>query len=125
MKFSRLQDFLLHWSWTFFHLQVGELSGSLSAVQEEKNNSLAAQSTLNEENLRLKAEMEKAQEELVKMESQMIDSQLKEAEVGQQLMESTEQLAKAQADLEHFTVENNRLLAALEEARQKVGLSVQ
>lgn len=109
----------------FFHLQVGELSGSLSAVQEEKNNSLAVQSTLNEENLRLKAEMEKAQEELVKMESQMIDSQLKEAEVGQQHTESTEQLAKAQADLEHFTVENNRLLAALEEASQRVGLSVQ
>lgn len=64
--------------------------------------------------------MEKAQEELVRMESQMIDCQLKEAELSQQHMETTEQLVKAQADLEHLTEENNRLLSSLEEAVQKV-----
>ncbi|KAK3511021.1 hypothetical protein QTP70_029023 [Hemibagrus guttatus] len=105
--------------------KVSELSGTLSAVQDEKNNLLAAQSTLNDENVRLKEEMEKAQEELVKMESQMIDSQLKEAEISQQHTETTEELAKVQADLQHFTVENNKLLTSLEEAIQKVSTSVQ
>ncbi|XP_058236857.1 centromere-associated protein E [Hemibagrus wyckioides] len=99
--------------------KVGDLTGTLSAVQDEKNNLVAAQSTLNDENVRLKEEMEKAQEELIKMESQMIDSQLKEAEISQQHTETTEELAKAQADLQHFTVENNKLLTSLEEAIQK------
>lgn len=69
--------------------------------------------------------MENAQEELIRMEGQMIDSQLKEAEVSQQHAEATEQLAKAQADLQHFTVENNKLLMSLEEAVQKVSLREQ
>ncbi|XP_053471518.1 centromere-associated protein E isoform X3 [Ictalurus furcatus] len=111
-------------SWLRTELQdmtdkVGELSGTLRAVQDEKSNLLVAQSTLNEEHLRLKEEMERAREELVRMESQMIDSQLKEAETSQQLMETTEQLTKAQADLEHFTVENGKMLTSLEEANQK------
>ncbi|XP_060754646.1 centromere-associated protein E isoform X3 [Neoarius graeffei] len=99
---------------------VGELSGTLSAVQDEKSNLLVAQSTLNEENLRVKEDLEKAQEELVRMESQMIESQLKEAEISQQHMETTEQLVKVQADLEHFTEENGKLLMSLEEANQKM-----
>ncbi|GAA6089757.1 centromere-associated protein E isoform X1 [Tachysurus ichikawai] len=99
--------------------QVGELSETLSEEQNEKNRSLAAQSALHDENVRLKEEMENAQEELIRMEGQMIDSQLKEAEVSQQHAEATEQLAKAQADLQHFTVENNKLLMSLEEAVQK------
>lgn len=107
-----------------FYSQVGELSGTLRAVQDEKSNLLVAQSTLNEEHLRLKEEMETAREELHRMESQMIDSQLKEAETSQQLMETTEQLMKARADLEHFTVENGRMLTSLEEANRKVSLSV-
>ncbi|KAF4075058.1 hypothetical protein AMELA_G00230190 [Ameiurus melas] len=111
-------------SWLRTELQdmtdkVGELSGTLGAVQDEKSNLLVAQSILNEENVRLKEEMETAREELVRMESQMIDSQLKEAETSQQLMETTEQLMKAQADLEHFTVENGKMLTSLEEANQK------
>lgn len=92
-----------------FHSQVGELSATLDA-----------QSTMNEEYRRLKEEMEKAQEELVRMESQMIDSQLKEAEISQQHMETSELLTKVQADLEHLTAENNRLLTSLEEAMQNV-----
>ncbi|XP_027012210.2 centromere-associated protein E isoform X2 [Tachysurus fulvidraco] len=99
--------------------KVGELSETLSEAQNEKNRSLAAQSALHDENIRLKEEMEKAQEELIRMEGQMIDSQLKEAEVSQQHAETTEQLAKAQADLQDFTVENNKLLMSLEEAVQK------
>ncbi|XP_017313628.1 centromere-associated protein E isoform X3 [Ictalurus punctatus] len=111
-------------SWLRTELQdmpdkVGELSGTLRAVQDEKSNLLVAQSTLNEEHLRLKEEMETAREELHRMESQMIDSQLKEAETSQQLMETTEQLMKARADLEHFTVENGRMLTSLEEANRK------
>ncbi|KAK2817883.1 hypothetical protein Q7C36_021816 [Tachysurus vachellii] len=99
--------------------KVGELSETLSEAQSEKNRSLAAQSALHDENIRLKEEMEKAQEELVRIEGQMIDSQLKEAEVSQQHAETTEQLTKAQADLQHFTGENNKLLMSLEEAVQK------
>ncbi|KAM9454725.1 centromere-associated protein E [Clarias gariepinus] len=99
--------------------RVAELSGALSAVEDEKSGLLVAQSALNEEQTRLKEELDKAQEELVRMESQMVDSQLKEAEISQQHTEATEQLAKAQADLEHFTVENSKLLTSLEEAEKK------
>ncbi|KAI5629562.1 centromere-associated protein E isoform X2 [Silurus asotus] len=99
--------------------KLGELSETLRAAQDENSKSLVAQSASNEESARLKDELEKAQEELVRMESEMIESQLKEAEVSQQHIETAEQLAKAQADLGHLTVENSKLLASLEEANQK------
>ncbi|KAF7689663.1 centromere-associated protein E isoform X1 [Silurus meridionalis] len=99
--------------------KLGELSETLKAAQDKNSNSLVAQSASNEESARLKDELEKAQEELVRMESEMIESQLKEAEVSQQHIETAEQLAKTQADLEHLTVENSKLLASLEEANQK------
>ncbi|TSK17800.1 Centromere-associated protein E [Bagarius yarrelli] len=76
--------------------KVGELSGTLDAVRDENVELLAA-----------------------RMESQMIDSQLKEAEISQQHTETSQQLEKVQADLQHFTVENNKLLASLEEANQR------
>ncbi|XP_062866436.1 centromere-associated protein E isoform X2 [Trichomycterus rosablanca] len=99
--------------------KVDELSTVLHTVQGEKDDLLAVQSTLNEANLRLKEDVDKVQDELVKMESQMIDSQLKEAEVTEQHTQTSEQLAKVQADLELLTVEKNQLLTSLEQANLK------
>lgn len=67
--------------------------------------------------------MEKTQEELLKMESELIDSQLKEAQLSQQHTENAEKLAQVQEELEHLSVENNKLITTLEEANVKVSVS--
>lgn len=101
--------------------QVCEFSGELYSVQKERDDLVSAQAVSNEDNERLKGEVVKAQEELQEMQKELADAELKKVQLSEQYTETTEQLAKAQTDLEHLLEENGSLLRALEEAKQKVG----
>ncbi|XP_051560864.1 centromere-associated protein E-like [Myxocyprinus asiaticus] len=96
--------------------RVGGLTEELCSVKKERDSLISAQSSLTEDNQRLKD----AEYQLLKMENDLTDAQLKETELTQQITETREQLQKIQTDLEHITQENSTLMRSLEDTTQKL-----
>lgn len=125
-----MHSFLYVYVISIFHILVFlyvcfklcELNEELYSVQVERDSLISAQANATEENQSLGEKAEKAREEIVKIGSLLADAELKEAQLIQQHTETTEQLTVVQRDLERLTMENGRILGALEEANQTVSL---
>lgn len=91
------------------HSQVFVLSEELCSVRAERDALRAAQSSATAE----EDQTSESADPLLKIERDLVEAQLKEAELTRQLTETSEQLQNIQT-------EKHTLLAALEEATQKV-----